>query len=541
MKSTDSSLSEIKSLITNKQFMEAQQKLLSYLKTKPSYIAYILLAESCFCLENDKEALAVLDKAEKLNRKDPLVYSIRGQLLYRANPLSKQALEQLSKAIELKTLDWYPYFIRATIYIEAEDYKKAISDYNEAIKNGMNHEMVWVNRGKCNEMLKLYKDACKDYTKALSLKESFKAYRNRATCYGELAEYKKALKDTKSAIEFAKTDDDRINIYLYKSIIYFKAKKRIKALQNVKKALKLKPENLETYAEHLKMICETYLMCHQDKELLIQILVTLIESYKRNDNSKALITYCHKLLELDENHIGANFELGTSYINKARLILDKNSSKKKELLEDGIRYLKKAADGDHKHIIARYNLAIANEVLGNNAETMKSYEQVISQTDESRRASQPLTADLASYKRYITALERLVILTIKLEGEEKAKELSIKLLTHEPNYKTKNQRLSRYLQKIKTLTPAKTNSNEISIDHSQLQSRQGHEQHEAKLDDTQINQADTMPTNTKLLHRRHQVGMFKSVEEQRTEVNAAQNNDDADTLCALIRNRCTIS
>ena len=74
-----------------------------------------------------------------------------------------------------------------------QDFKGAILDYNEALKQDPNNATAYNNRGAAKLMLKDYKAALADFNKAISINDKY------ADAYDNRGRVKQVLGDTKGA------------------------------------------------------------------------------------------------------------------------------------------------------------------------------------------------------------------------------------------------------------------------------------------------------------------------------------------------------
>ena len=83
------------------------------------------------------------------------------------------AIEDLSKAIELKADYVYAYYNRALVNAESAKYEEALPDYNKVIELDPKNVQAYNNRGSVKFSLNDYKSAKKDFEKAIELDPDF--------------------------------------------------------------------------------------------------------------------------------------------------------------------------------------------------------------------------------------------------------------------------------------------------------------------------------------------------------------------------------
>jgi tetratricopeptide (TPR) repeat protein len=107
----------------------------------------------------------------------------------------------LDEAIEDNPNMPYAYSERGYMNFKKGDYKKALEDYDRAIKLDNKEPEFFLNRGLIKEKLKDPGGAFDDYTKAIDLQEDFeKAWLNRGNLLAKLGKLNEAIEDYSVAI-----------------------------------------------------------------------------------------------------------------------------------------------------------------------------------------------------------------------------------------------------------------------------------------------------------------------------------------------------
>ena len=110
---------------------------------------------------------------------DPVLYYSRGWDFYNRQDYDR-AISEYNEAIKLEPDNATYYFARGVAYLDTNDYDKAISDYNEAIRLEPDNAGAYNNRGTAYYETEKYDKAISDYNKAIKLEPHFSAaYYNR--------------------------------------------------------------------------------------------------------------------------------------------------------------------------------------------------------------------------------------------------------------------------------------------------------------------------------------------------------------------------
>jgi len=165
---------------------------------------------------------------------------------YKANSLLdlgqyQKAIDEYTKAIELKPDDADIYNNRGYAYDRLGQYQRAIEDYNEAIRLNPGLVLTYNNRGNAYHKLWLYNAAREDYDKAISLKPNDPlAYYNYACMFSLQNDATEACKWLQLAIKkgyndwkFIQEDKDFDNIRNSACYSTLLGDRRIEAKSNI--------------------------------------------------------------------------------------------------------------------------------------------------------------------------------------------------------------------------------------------------------------------------------------------------------------------
>ena len=90
----------------------------------------------------------------------------------------------------------WAYTNRGLGYTDLKQYRRAIQDYNEAIRRNPKYVPAYSNRGIAYRRLKQYRRAIQDYSEAIRLNPRFaKAYGNRGLAYEKYGQKQLAIRD----------------------------------------------------------------------------------------------------------------------------------------------------------------------------------------------------------------------------------------------------------------------------------------------------------------------------------------------------------
>lgn len=130
----------------------------------------------------------------------PMAYNNRG--VYRQERGDyKGALEDYSKAIDIKPDYADAFNNRAIMYFHFQNLVSAYVDINKAIELYKGKPQYFNNRAGIRYMLKDYNGSLRDVTMAINIYPKYaEAYKNRASIYFEFGDYKNALNDCNKAI-----------------------------------------------------------------------------------------------------------------------------------------------------------------------------------------------------------------------------------------------------------------------------------------------------------------------------------------------------
>lgn len=221
-----------------------------------------------------KAALSLINQAITLNDKKDDFFLLSGDINCELKRY-KRAEFDYSQAIEIKPTD-YNYYVRGKFFSELEKYELAVKDFTEVIKIYPNDYESFQELAYCWLQLDQFEKAIFYYDKAIQEEEREDFYFFRGVCFKNLRQYKNAIEDIEKAIEInpefrtfyvelanaysslpsEKTEQKIANskclsydkeFSLYKQGNNVSYKNHIIAINYLKKAIEMDPQDVSTY------------------------------------------------------------------------------------------------------------------------------------------------------------------------------------------------------------------------------------------------------------------------------------------------------
>jgi len=168
-----------------------------------------------------------------------IAYNNRG-LGYKEKGDYVKALNDFTKAIELKPRSTKAYLNRGSLLAKTGKTNEALNDFSRVILMNPKDSSAYLNRGMVFAQLKKWDSAINDYNKAIELKPAnYLAYANRGVAFGSLGEYNNALNDFNKAIELA---PHYPNAYFNRANLWAQQNSFSNAIKDYNKAIELNPE-----------------------------------------------------------------------------------------------------------------------------------------------------------------------------------------------------------------------------------------------------------------------------------------------------------
>jgi lipoprotein NlpI len=130
-----------------------------------------------------------------------IAFSNRGRVYHNKKDYDR-AVQDFDQAIRLGLNDADAFYRRGLTYFEKSDYRRAIQDFDQAAKVNPEDVMIFLKRGWAYENTRDYEQAIRDYDRAISLQSNYgPALVRRANAYQEKRQYEQALADYEAATE----------------------------------------------------------------------------------------------------------------------------------------------------------------------------------------------------------------------------------------------------------------------------------------------------------------------------------------------------
>jgi len=199
-------------------------------------------------MQQTKQAIEDFNQSIQLAPENSAVYNNRGNaLMDLGHP--DEALKDFDRAIALSPNYGAAYNNRGSARVALGQYDLAFQDFRKAVELMPRSAVPFNGRGMAHAALKRYHAAIRDLTRAISINPKYlAAYQHRAEAYLKLDMYKEAVADATQAMTL-ESEAQNADLYLLRGRAYAGDKKLNNALEDLNKAIELKPELVEAYIE----------------------------------------------------------------------------------------------------------------------------------------------------------------------------------------------------------------------------------------------------------------------------------------------------
>jgi tetratricopeptide (TPR) repeat protein len=199
-------------------------------------------------LNQTKEAIDDFNQSIQLSPENGAVYNNRGNaLMDLGHP--EEALKDFDRAIALSRNYGVAYNNRGNARVAVGQYDLAFQDFRKAVELMPRSGVPFNGRGKAHAALKRYHAAVRDLSRAISIDPRYAAaYHHRADAYFALGMYREVIADATQALTL-EPEAPNPDILLLRGRAQTGDKKLNQALEDLNKAIELKPELVAAYVE----------------------------------------------------------------------------------------------------------------------------------------------------------------------------------------------------------------------------------------------------------------------------------------------------
>ena len=199
-------------------------------------------------LNQTKEAIEDFNKSIQLSPENAAVYNNRGNaLMDLGHP--DEAVKDFDRAVALSPNYGAAYNNRGNARVALGQYALAFQDFRKAVELMPQSAVPFNGRGMAHAELKRYHAAVRDLSRAISINPKYTAaYHHRADAYLGLGMYREAAADATQVLTLQPEVTDP-NLLLLRARAYAGDKKLNPALEDLNKAIEVKPDLVDAYIE----------------------------------------------------------------------------------------------------------------------------------------------------------------------------------------------------------------------------------------------------------------------------------------------------
>ncbi|CAG8826792.1 7552_t:CDS:2, partial [Racocetra persica] len=189
---------------------------------------------------------------------------LRGNI-YRKLGLSKKALTDYNQALKLNPNDANILINRSKTFLVQKQYSDALRDIEKFIYYGGELKAsVLKNRGLIYAGLSRHNDAITDFTMSLEKNEKGSTFRHRAKVYQALKQYKEALADLNQALVLDDSDKESL---IMRNQVYTQLNRFDDAIKGLTKTLSANPNDVNALSDRGR----NYMALNKRYEAMIDI------------------------------------------------------------------------------------------------------------------------------------------------------------------------------------------------------------------------------------------------------------------------------
>ena len=279
------------------------------------------------------------------------------------------------------------YMTSGKVYMQLQEYDKAIAQFKEEIKANPNNASAYVWLGRAYVATKQFEEACESFDKAMEISptlmdKDFKKqpyyywaiYFNAGASYMKMKDWEMARK---RLVQAATLEPDTVTTYISLAWVYRNLNQRDSVIASYRKVIELAPQN-------------------------IHARVDLARYYMDEQNYKDAIPVLQKTVELDSTNSDAFYLLGVCYSFEAK---DTTEDVKNEYYARALRCFKKATDIDPQNEDAYFNWGTLLYKQKKYEEAIEPFKKAVEIAPDDKEAVTFLGASYLMSKHYEEAVE----------------------------------------------------------------------------------------------------------------------------------------
>ncbi len=199
-----------------------------------------------------------------------------------AGKLDALALADFEAAVKNDASRWKPLHNRGVSYAVIGQYEKAVQDFSRAIELKPDYANAWFNRAEIRYELGQFKEAANDYSQAIRLKPNDDgAYTSRGHAYFQLGQFSQALADYNQAVRLA---SDSAEAYVNRGDAYRSLSQWPQAAEDYRRAIRLDEKSGRAYQSAGWLMATCPDARYRNPEMAIQAAERAVQLEGRQDH-----------------------------------------------------------------------------------------------------------------------------------------------------------------------------------------------------------------------------------------------------------------